>query len=187
MFDACLPLGPWTTSKLTLSPSFSDLKPAILMAEKCAKRSSLPSSGVMKPKPLASLNHLTVPVAILLIPSSKTDKSATAAGVKHRTPAGACLKQNWEQGNQATNQTNCRCWPAQTRAQRSLQEARSNTIRVLPSSPTSVKNFRCCNAHTTPCIRRKRLKVRHHEVTIPPILCALKLTGIALQSRHGNT
>src|SRR5690606_23249375 len=34
------------------------------MAEKCANRSSPPSSGVMKPKPLESLNHFTVPVAI---------------------------------------------------------------------------------------------------------------------------
>src|SRR5438552_12919868 len=34
------------------------------MAEKCAKTSSPPPSGSMKPKPLASLNHLTVPRAI---------------------------------------------------------------------------------------------------------------------------
>src|SRR4051812_20183225 len=36
----------------------------MLIAEKCANKSSPPSSGVMKPKPLESLNHLTVPVAI---------------------------------------------------------------------------------------------------------------------------
>ena len=35
------------------------------IAEKWAKTSSPPSSGVMNPKPLASLNHLTVPVAIM--------------------------------------------------------------------------------------------------------------------------
>src|SRR4029079_6311984 len=40
----------------------------MLIAEKCANKSSPPPSGVMKPKPFASLNHLTVPVAILLVP-----------------------------------------------------------------------------------------------------------------------
>src|SRR3954465_4745688 len=40
----------------------------MLIAEKCANRSSPPPSGVMKPKPFASLNHLTVPVAIVLLP-----------------------------------------------------------------------------------------------------------------------
>ncbi len=34
------------------------------MAEKCANKSSLPSTGVMKPKPFESLNHFTVPIAI---------------------------------------------------------------------------------------------------------------------------
>jgi hypothetical protein len=34
------------------------------IAEKCANKSSLPSSGVMKPKPFESLNHFTVPIAI---------------------------------------------------------------------------------------------------------------------------
>src|SRR5581483_9550518 len=34
------------------------------MPEKWTKRSRPPSSGVMKPKPLSSLNHLTVPVAM---------------------------------------------------------------------------------------------------------------------------
>ncbi|VXB37631.1 hypothetical protein FRIGORI9N_310166 [Frigoribacterium sp. 9N] len=29
----------------------------------------VPSSGVMKPKPFSELNHLTVPVAIFLVPS----------------------------------------------------------------------------------------------------------------------
>jgi hypothetical protein len=44
------------------------LETAMLIAEKCAKRSSPPPSGVMKPKPFASLNHLTVPVAIVHVP-----------------------------------------------------------------------------------------------------------------------
>src|SRR5688572_33445889 len=37
----------------------------MLMEEKCAKRSSPPPSGVIKPKPFESLNHLTVPIAIV--------------------------------------------------------------------------------------------------------------------------
>src|SRR5262247_1223606 len=36
------------------------------MAEKWAKRSLPPSSGVMNPKPFASLNHFTLPVAMSL-------------------------------------------------------------------------------------------------------------------------
>src|SRR5688572_13604801 len=66
MFDACLLLGPSVTSNETFWPSLRVLKPCIWMAEKCAKRSSLPSSGVMNPYPFASLNHFTVPVAMLL-------------------------------------------------------------------------------------------------------------------------
>src|SRR4051812_19623447 len=66
MFCACRPLGPRFTSNSTFWPSFSVLKPLISMAVWCAKRSSPPSAGVMKPKPLESLNHFTVPVAIYL-------------------------------------------------------------------------------------------------------------------------
>src|SRR5437879_2675351 len=40
----------------------------MLIAEKWANRSSPPPSGVMNPKPFASLNHFTVPVAIMLRP-----------------------------------------------------------------------------------------------------------------------
>src|SRR5690349_19501824 len=39
------------------------------MEEWWAKRSLPPSSGVMNPKPLESLNHFTVPVAMFLLPS----------------------------------------------------------------------------------------------------------------------
>src|SRR5918994_4119944 len=62
MLPARGPLGLCSTSYCTLSFSFSVLKPLAWMDEKCTKRSLLPSSGVMKPKPLASLNHFTVPV-----------------------------------------------------------------------------------------------------------------------------
>ncbi|KFJ70592.1 hypothetical protein DK45_4375 [Bordetella bronchiseptica] len=55
-------------SNETFWPSFRVLKPFIWMDEKCANRSSPPSSGVMKPNPFASLNHLTVPVALGLSP-----------------------------------------------------------------------------------------------------------------------
>src|SRR5512142_2267968 len=71
MFEACLPLAPCTTSKLTFCPSLSDLNPLMLMALKWANRSSPPSFGVINPKPFASLNHLTVPVAISLTPCIK--------------------------------------------------------------------------------------------------------------------
>src|SRR5689334_5920709 len=65
MLLACLPLGPVVTSNETFCPSLSVLKPCMLIAEKCANRSSPPPSGVINPKPFASLNHFTVPVAIV--------------------------------------------------------------------------------------------------------------------------
>src|SRR6185436_16228218 len=80
MLDACLAFGPWVTSKLTFWPSFNVLKPGMLIAEKCANRSSPPPSGVMNPKPFASLNHLTVPVAICNVPK-KIEKGLSP---KHR-------------------------------------------------------------------------------------------------------
>src|SRR5574342_957232 len=60
------PFGPVVTSKETFWFSLRVLKPLPWIAEKCANRSLPPPSGVMKPKPLESLNHLTVPVAIYL-------------------------------------------------------------------------------------------------------------------------
>ena len=59
-----LTLGTLGDLELDFLTFFQGLKAAIWIAEKCANKSSLPSSGLMKPKPLESLNHLTVPVAI---------------------------------------------------------------------------------------------------------------------------
>src|SRR6202008_4522735 len=61
-FSAAGPLGPSTMSNSTFSPSVSVLKPSWVIAEKWTNR-SLPPSCSMKPKPLASLNHFTLPVA----------------------------------------------------------------------------------------------------------------------------
>src|SRR3954470_11744729 len=61
---ACLPFGPSLISNSTFWFSLRVLKPEPWISEKCAKRSSPPPSGLMKPKPLASLNHFTVPVLI---------------------------------------------------------------------------------------------------------------------------
>lgn len=67
--DACRPLGPSTTSNCTFCPSRRVLKPSFLIAEKWTNTSSPPSSGSMKPKPFASLNHFTVPFfAIQILP-----------------------------------------------------------------------------------------------------------------------
>src|SRR5688572_23369805 len=77
MLLACfLPLLPAVISNDTFWPSLSVLNPAMLMAEKWAKRSSPPPSGVMKPKPFASLNHLTVPVAICNVPYLKLNRGS---------------------------------------------------------------------------------------------------------------
>src|SRR3954469_8462894 len=61
---ACLPFGPSLISNSTFWFSLRVLKPEPWISEKWAKRSSPPPSGLMKPKPLESLNHFTVPVLI---------------------------------------------------------------------------------------------------------------------------
>ena len=50
----------------TFSPSCSVRKPSDLISVWCTNRSSPPSSGVMKPKPFDELNHLTVPVDMVM-------------------------------------------------------------------------------------------------------------------------
>lgn len=45
---------------------------------------SSPSSGVMKPNPLSALNHLTVPVAMLVADAEEAKATTAGAG-----PAGA--------------------------------------------------------------------------------------------------
>src|SRR5690606_27937028 len=69
MSEACAPFGPWVTSYCTRWPSWRLRKPFELIAEKCANTSAPPSSGVMKPNPLAPLNHFTVPYCIPLMTS----------------------------------------------------------------------------------------------------------------------
>src|SRR3954447_3327046 len=56
------PLSPFSSSKVTLAPSLSDRYPSPVIPEKWTKRSRPPPSGVIKPKPFSSENHLTVPV-----------------------------------------------------------------------------------------------------------------------------
>src|SRR5678815_4576287 len=106
MLLACLPFGPVVTSKETFWPSFNVLKPGMLIAEKCANRSSPPPSGVMNPNPLASLNHFTVPVGILLVPHEETNGCLVGGRGCHaarrvalreagnRSPADACPEPN---------------------------------------------------------------------------------------------
>src|SRR5688572_33403568 len=66
-FAAFGPLGPFSASYETFAPSASVVKPLHWMAEWWTKRSLPWSSGVMKPKPFSSLNHFTVPVAIVML------------------------------------------------------------------------------------------------------------------------
>src|SRR5436305_2274055 len=60
------PFWPETRSYSTRSPSASDLKPLPWIAEWWTKQSFEPSSGVMNPNPLLSLNHFTFPVIRIL-------------------------------------------------------------------------------------------------------------------------
>src|SRR6188474_1727951 len=48
------------------------------MAEKCANRSLPPSSGVIKPKPFASLNHFTMPDFMYIVLSNYKSKNGVA-------------------------------------------------------------------------------------------------------------
>jgi hypothetical protein len=76
MFEACRPSGPCVTLNLILWPSLRVFKPFILIAEKCANKSPLPLSGMIKPIPTSSLNHLTVLIAIQPLPTLKHLKSS---------------------------------------------------------------------------------------------------------------
>src|SRR2546421_9820058 len=64
MFAAAGPFWPCVTSNETFWPSFSDLKPVPWIELWWANKSLPPPSGMLKPKPLESLNHFTVPVAM---------------------------------------------------------------------------------------------------------------------------
>src|ERR1700680_179324 len=79
-FAAAAPLAPCTTSNSTRSPSARLLKPSPWIAEWWTKQSLLPSSGVMNPKPLASLNHLTLPVLRILLFSLSLAKKTQGPG-----------------------------------------------------------------------------------------------------------
>src|SRR3954467_6659864 len=76
---ACGPFCPWVVSNSTWSPSLSDLKPDASIALKWTKTSLLPSSGVINPKPFASLNHFTVPLAIAIALSLEATTFYTGA------------------------------------------------------------------------------------------------------------
>ena len=99
---ACLP-RPFLSSssvKVTLSPSLSIGSPACSTAVACTNTSLEPSSGVMKPKPLALLKNLTVPVSshdepfplcvkepVMNGPTLSPDDSGSGKGLGRRWPA----------------------------------------------------------------------------------------------------
>jgi hypothetical protein len=64
-FVALGPFGPCSVLYVTRCPSARDLNPLDWIAVWWTNTSGLPSAGVMNPKPLPSLNHFTVPVAMI--------------------------------------------------------------------------------------------------------------------------
>src|SRR5581483_11932000 len=82
-FVACGPFAPCAASYCTFAPSASDLKPPPTIALWWTNRSFPPSSGVMNPYPLSSLNHFTVPVAMDENTSSATQERAEEAHRAH--------------------------------------------------------------------------------------------------------
>src|SRR6266566_9125847 len=89
-FCACSPFGPWATSNSTLSPSARLRKPSAWIAVKWTNTSG-PDSCAIKPKPFASLNHFTLPLAILLRPQHNGARPRT--GTTQATAAWDGLKQ----------------------------------------------------------------------------------------------
>src|SRR5918997_2773053 len=79
-FVACGPLPDSPSSYSTLAPSASVRKPSPEIPEKCTNASFPPSSGVMKPKPFSSLNHLTTPVAIQHLLTADSDARGVLPG-----------------------------------------------------------------------------------------------------------
>src|SRR5467141_3716522 len=83
---ACGPLGPSCTSYSTFWPSARLRNPSDWMAVWWTNTSLPPASGVMKPKPFASLNHFTVPLGILHSPAQN---GAVVWWVTYAAPAPA--------------------------------------------------------------------------------------------------
>src|SRR5215211_5283298 len=79
-FVACGPLPDSPSSYSTFAPSASVRNPSPAMPEKCTNASFPPSSGVMKPKPFSSLNHLTTPVAIQHLLTASIDARGVLPG-----------------------------------------------------------------------------------------------------------
>src|SRR4029077_17245276 len=94
--SACRPRGPWRVVNSTFWFSSRVRYPPVSIAEWCTKTSALPSSGLMKPKPLSVLNHFTVPCAICCLllrraqdPRSRADQLLVpAAGGRNAQPDG---------------------------------------------------------------------------------------------------
>src|SRR5437660_10272714 len=108
-FCACKPFGPWATSNSTVSPSARLRKPSAWIAVKCTNTSG-PDSCAIKPKPFASLNHFTLPLAILFRPrhngarprTGSTQATADWDGLKAKTARQVVLAEAQTAGDGAT-------------------------------------------------------------------------------------
>src|SRR6185436_17815565 len=92
-FAAAGPFLPGTMSNSTRSPSARLLKPLPWISEWWTKQSALPSSGVMKPNPLLSLNHFTRPVLRIVFVLSLwcCDGPETRKTRQNQVPLRVCL------------------------------------------------------------------------------------------------
>ena len=77
-FFASGPFAPSAPSKSTFAPSASVLKPSPPIALWWTKTSLPPASGVINPYPFASLNHLTIPVAMKNTSPARRERAAEA-------------------------------------------------------------------------------------------------------------
>src|SRR5882762_5470458 len=108
-FCACKPFGPWATSNSTVSPSARLRKPSAWIAVKWTNTSG-PDSCAIKPKPFASLNHFTLPLAILSRPlhmgarprTGSTQATAAWDGLKQKSARHMVLAEAQTAGDGAT-------------------------------------------------------------------------------------
>jgi hypothetical protein len=75
-----------STENSTDSPSLRDRKPSAWMEVWWTKRSSLPSSGVINPKPLPLLNHFTFPLFLPTAPPAGAAAATSAIALMDRPP-----------------------------------------------------------------------------------------------------
>src|SRR3954470_14691283 len=95
------------------------------------KRSFVPSSGVMKPKPLSSLNHLTVPVAMSVTSTALCALRTREEAVKRSAAgAGTAVPDHDDPARTASNSSVRRAEDAEKVAHAAVARIRQRQLRA---------------------------------------------------------